>query len=158
MPSPSSLVLLSSRNSATMVTWRHTSPLYHKLIYVKKHLRRPTRYTDMTGLPPARDAWSWRHVFCSSRFWPSWNPVPRQRYTKVQSIHSIIKFLFAIFEKKSGERKSYLDQEPVSRGPTKVFKTWLCLDKNHAFRYPVERTFFRALIRFVSHIEWRNLD
>ena len=28
LPSPSSLVLLSSRNSATMVTWRHTSPLY----------------------------------------------------------------------------------------------------------------------------------
>ena len=28
MPSPSSLVLLSSRNSATMVTWRHTSPLF----------------------------------------------------------------------------------------------------------------------------------
>ena len=29
LPSPSSLVLLSSRNSATMVTWRHTSPLYY---------------------------------------------------------------------------------------------------------------------------------
>ena len=28
MPSPSSLVLLSSRNRATMVTWRHSSPLY----------------------------------------------------------------------------------------------------------------------------------
>ena len=28
LPSPSSLVLLSSRNSASMVTWRHTSPLY----------------------------------------------------------------------------------------------------------------------------------
>ena len=28
LPSPSSLVLMSSRNSATMVTWRHTSPLY----------------------------------------------------------------------------------------------------------------------------------
>ena len=28
LPSPSLLVLLSSRNSATMVTWRHTSPLY----------------------------------------------------------------------------------------------------------------------------------
>ena len=27
MPSPSSLVLLSSRNSATVVTWRHSSPL-----------------------------------------------------------------------------------------------------------------------------------
>ena len=28
LPSPSSLVLLSSKNSATMVTWRHSSPLY----------------------------------------------------------------------------------------------------------------------------------
>ena len=28
MPSPSLLVLLSSRNSATMVMWRHISPLY----------------------------------------------------------------------------------------------------------------------------------
>ena len=28
MPSPWSFALLSSRNSATMVTWRHTSPLY----------------------------------------------------------------------------------------------------------------------------------
>ena len=27
--SPSSLVLLSSTNSSTMVTWRHTSPLYN---------------------------------------------------------------------------------------------------------------------------------
>ena len=32
MPSPSSLVLLSSKNSATMVTWRHTSPLYSQLL------------------------------------------------------------------------------------------------------------------------------
>ena len=32
-PSPSSLVLLSSRNSATMVTWRHTSPLYSTKIF-----------------------------------------------------------------------------------------------------------------------------
>ena len=49
---------------------------------------------------------------------------PRQSYTKVQSIYFIhfINFYFAIFEKK-GERKSSLDQEPVSRGPTKVFKT-----------------------------------
>ena len=157
MPSPSSLVLLSSRNSATMVTWRHTSPLYYKLIYVKKHLRRPTRYTDMTGLPLARDAWSWRHVFCSSRFWPSWNPyqgsiIPRFNQF-ILLLSSSLQFL-----KKKGERKSYLDQEPVSRGPAKVFKTWLCLDKNHAFRCPVERTFFRALICFVSHTEWRNVD
>ena len=28
LPSPWSFALLSSRNSATMVTWRHTSPLY----------------------------------------------------------------------------------------------------------------------------------
>ena len=28
LPSPSSLILSSSRNSATMMTWRHTSPLY----------------------------------------------------------------------------------------------------------------------------------
>ena len=28
LPSPMSLVLLWSKNSATMVTWRHTSPLY----------------------------------------------------------------------------------------------------------------------------------
>ena len=30
-------------------------------------------------------------------------PVPRQHYTKVQSIHFIIKFLFAIFEQKGGK-------------------------------------------------------
>ena len=69
---------------------------------------------------------------------------PRQRYTNVQSIHFITKFYFAIFEKK-GERKSYLDQEPVSRSPAKAFKPWLGLDTNHPFCYPVERTYFRAL-------------
>ena len=49
------------------------------------------------------------------------------------------------FSKKKGETKSYLDQEPVSRSPAKAFKPWLGLDTNHAFRYPVERTYFRAL-------------
>ena len=39
LPSPSSSVLLSSRNSATMVTWRHTSPLYGwPVLKAEKHL------------------------------------------------------------------------------------------------------------------------
>ena len=44
LPSLSSLVLLSSRNSATMVTWRHTSPLY------KPKKQQTFRYV-ITGLP-----------------------------------------------------------------------------------------------------------
>ena len=65
-------------------------------------------------------------------------------FDPLETNHFIIKFFFAIFEK-IGERKSYLDQEPVSRSPAKAFKPWLGLDTNHAFRYPVERTYFRAL-------------
>ena len=39
LPSPSSSVLLSSSNSATMVTWRHTSRLYWKWT-MSPHLRK----------------------------------------------------------------------------------------------------------------------
>ena len=65
-------------------------------------------------------------------------------FDPLETNHFITKFFFAIFEK-IGERKSYLDQEPVSRSRAKAFKPWLGLDTNHAFRYPVERTYFRAL-------------
>ena len=34
LPLPLSLVLLSSRNSAPMVMWRHTSPLYYLFVFL----------------------------------------------------------------------------------------------------------------------------
>ena len=52
LPSPLSLVLLSSRNSATMVTWRHTSPLYYDEL------------EDLEGLEPYRANIVYPRHFC----------------------------------------------------------------------------------------------
>ena len=56
LPSPSPLVLSSSRNSATVVTWRHSSPLYFDWIKPVS-----TRLCRTNGPPVSRSVKSYRH-------------------------------------------------------------------------------------------------
>ena len=55
-----SLVLLSSRNSATMVTWRHTSPLYCKSLSVYQSI--PFRLSFPSWSPESTAATYWEAI------------------------------------------------------------------------------------------------
>ena len=72
LPSPSSLVLLTSRKNATMVTWRHTSPLYwrslstSKGVFTRENPHRREFHTDMTFW--FRIAFTWWLGYFTSRY------------------------------------------------------------------------------------------
>ena len=78
LPSPSSLVLLSSSNGATMVTWRHTSPLYWKCIQwiiqnTKRTLSRRKKTLSRFMYPHLR-----KSGFRNPRKFCLWNPESRK--------------------------------------------------------------------------------
>ena len=64
LPSPLSLVLLSSKNSTTMATCRHTSPLYYHSDHPCQHTASgtslyfcPSRYFSSEGKPVSTPNW-----------------------------------------------------------------------------------------------------
>ena len=78
LPSPSSSVLLSSSNSATMVTWRHTSRLYWKwtqwiIQNTKRILSRRKKTLNRFMSPHLR-----KSGFRNPRTFCLWNPESRK--------------------------------------------------------------------------------
>ena len=88
MPSPSSLVLLSSRNSATMVTWRHSSPLYFDWI---KPLSTRLQAPSLPLLSRTASVWNSRRLWKSEQKWSFCvfyrNPISVFNFRKIWKTH-----------------------------------------------------------------------